>query len=59
MSVVHTAAMILAGGLVALAVQAWLGLKVLSRGWFNLDAAWAASLVAVGAIALATALRPL
>jgi hypothetical protein len=56
-SVVHTATMILAGGMVALAVHAWLGLKVLSKGWLNLDAAWAASLVAVGAIALATALR--
>jgi hypothetical protein len=49
---VHAAAMIAAGGAAALAVHAWLGLKVLSRAWFNLDAAWAVSLVAVGAVAL-------
>jgi hypothetical protein len=43
------------GGLIALAVQAWLGLKVLSRSWFNVDALWAATLVGVGAVALALA----
>ena len=51
-SVVHTAAMILTGGLIALAVQAWLGLKFLSRSWFNLDAVWAVSLIVVGAASL-------
>lgn len=54
-SLVHTAAMIGAGGLIAFAVYAWLGLRVLSRSWFNLDRVWASSLVAVGAIALAAA----
>ena len=56
-SAVHTGAMILTGGLVAVLVQAWLGLRFLSRSWFNLDLVWAASLVAVGAIALSFALR--
>jgi hypothetical protein len=54
-AVVHTVAMILTGGLIAFAVQAWLGLRFLSRSWFNLDAVWASSLVAVGAVALAGA----
>jgi hypothetical protein len=54
-SVVHTAAMILAGGLLAFLVYRWLGLRFLSRSWFNLDLLWALSLVAVGAIALAFA----
>lgn len=54
-SLVHTAAMIGAGALVAFAVYAWLGLRVLSRSWFNLDRVWASSLIAVGALALAAA----
>lgn len=54
-SVVHTAAMIFTGGLIALLVHAWLGLRFLSRSWFNLDAVWAASLVAVGGVALTIA----
>lgn len=52
---VHTGVMLVAGGLMAVAVYAWLGLKVLPRTWLNLDRLWAASLVAVGAIALALA----
>ena len=58
-SLVHAAAMIAAGGLAALAVHAWLGLSVLPKAWLNLDAAWALSLVAVGAVALAMAVAPL
>jgi hypothetical protein len=55
-AVVHTAAMVFAGGAIAYAVHRWLGLNFLSKSWFNLDRVWAASLVLVGAIALATAL---
>jgi hypothetical protein len=51
----HAGAMILAGGLLAVLVHAWLGLRFLSRSWFNLEAVWAVSLVAVGAVALAIA----
>lgn len=51
----HTAAMLIAGGLMAVLVYRWLGLKVLPRTWLRLDAFWAASLVAVGGIALTVA----
>lgn len=50
----HTLAMTLSGGAIALGVYHWLGLKFLSRSWFNLDIVWALSLVAVGAISLLT-----
>ncbi len=47
-SAVHTAAMVAAGGLMAVVIYLWLGLKFLSRTWFNLDRAWAVSLICVG-----------
>lgn len=46
----HTAAMSLAGGVFAVGVYLWLGLKFLTRTWFNLDVVWALSLVLVGSI---------
>ena len=52
-SIVHSGAMIAAGGLCAWLVYRYLGLKFLSRSWFNLDATWAVTLVLVGAISLA------
>ncbi|WP_245283769.1 hypothetical protein [Bradyrhizobium sp. URHD0069] len=55
-SVVHATAMIAAGGCLAWLVYRYLGLKFLSRSWFNLDTSWAASLIVVGAIALALSL---
>jgi hypothetical protein len=55
-SIVHTAAMIAAGGLCAWLVYRYLGLKFVSRSWFNLDATWAATLVLVGAVSLAFSL---
>ena len=54
-SIVHSGAMIAAGGLLAWLVYRYLGLKFVSRSWFNLDAAWAVSLMLVGAISLALA----
>jgi hypothetical protein len=51
-AVVHATAMIAAGGCSALLVYRYLGLKFISRSWFNLDAIWAVSLILVGAIAL-------
>src|SRR5262245_18825373 len=51
-SVVHAVAMIAAGGLLAWLVYRCLGLKFVSRSWFNLDATWAFSLVLVGALSL-------
>jgi hypothetical protein len=52
-SVVHSVAMMMAGGLSAWLVYRYLGLKFVSRSWFNLDATWAVSLVLVGALSLA------
>lgn len=47
-AVVHSVAMVLAGGLIATTIYFWLGLKFLSSTWFNLDIVWAISLVMVG-----------
>ena len=55
-SVVHSIAMIAAGGLLAWLVYRYLGLKFVSRSWFNLDATWAFSLVLVGVLSLAISL---
>jgi len=55
-SVVHATAMIAAGGCVAWLVYRYLGLKFVSRIWFNLDTTWAVSLILVGTIALALSL---
>jgi hypothetical protein len=52
-SFVHAVAMIIAGGVFAWLVYRYLGLKLVSRSWFNLDAIWGLSLVLVGALSLA------
>jgi len=52
-SVVHSVAMIAAGGFSAWLVYRYLGLKFVSGSWFNLDATWAVSLILVGALSLA------
>ncbi|NYH20046.1 hypothetical protein [Paraburkholderia bryophila] len=52
-SAVHAAAMMAAGGLLAWLVYRYLGLKFVSRSWFNLDTVWAVSLVLVGTLSLA------
>jgi hypothetical protein len=54
-SIVHSVAMIAAGGLLAWLVYRYLGLKFVSRSWFNLDATWASSLIFVGALSLSVA----
>lgn len=51
-SVVHSVAMVAAGGCSAWLAYRYLGLKFLSRSWFNLDATWAVSLILVGAVSL-------
>jgi hypothetical protein len=51
-AIVHATAMIVAGGCCAWLAYRYLGLKFISRSWFNLDAIWAASLVLVGTIGL-------
>ena len=55
-SLVHSIAMISAGGCSAWLVYRYLGLQFVSRSWFNLDMIWAVSLILVGAIALAIGL---
>jgi hypothetical protein len=55
-SIVHSAATIAAGGFSAWLVYRYLGLKFVSRSWFNLDTTWAVSLILVGAVALAISL---
>lgn len=55
-AIVHAGAMIAAGGCAAWLTYRYLGLKFIARSWFNLDLIWAASLVLVGAIALAFSL---
>jgi hypothetical protein len=55
-SVVHSAATMAAGGFFAWLVYRYLGLRFISRSWFNLDITWAVSLILVGAIALALSL---
>jgi hypothetical protein len=52
---VHTAAMLLAAGLVAWAIFAWIGLAILRRAWINLDLVWSLVLIATGAIFLVLA----
>lgn len=57
-SVVHSIALFVTGGLLAWAVFRYLGLQLLSRSWFNLDKIWAISLVVVGVLSLAWNLAP-
>lgn len=51
-ALVHSAAMVLAGGGLAAALYYWFGLKVLARAWVNFDLVWATSLILVGAVSL-------
>jgi hypothetical protein len=51
-SVVHTLALFVTGGVLAWLVYRYLGLRFVSRSWFNLDHIWATSLIFVGALAL-------
>jgi hypothetical protein len=51
--------MIAGGGLSAWLVYRYLGLRFMSRSWFNLDGVWATSLVLVGTVSLAFCLNAL
>lgn len=53
-ALIHTLAMTLAGGLLAVLIYYYLGLKFLSRTWFNLDIAWAMTLILVGLFGIYT-----
>ncbi|QPF84720.1 hypothetical protein IC762_34900 [Bradyrhizobium genosp. L] len=52
-ALVHTAATLIAGGLLAYLVYRYLGVRFIARSWLNLESVWAASLIVVGATALA------
>jgi hypothetical protein len=45
---VHSLAMLITTGVVALSVYQWVGLDFLRRGWINLDLIWAAALIGMG-----------
>lgn len=47
---VHTLAMFLVMGLIAVVVYEQIGLAILRRAWFNLDRAWALALIGAGAL---------
>ncbi|HXF56204.1 MAG TPA: hypothetical protein VNO34_01220 [Actinomycetota bacterium] len=49
---VHTVAMVLAAGGIAVLVFERVGLAVLRRAWVNVDLLWALSLVGIGAVTL-------
>lgn len=52
---IHTAAMLVVTGAVAIAVREWLGLAVLRRAWINFDLVWTVALVLTGLVLLFSA----
>ncbi len=52
---VHTAAMLIVTGVVAMTVYEWFGLGFLRRGWLNVDLVWMAALVGAGLFVIARA----
>ena len=53
---VHTLAMLLVTGVIAVVVYEWVGVAFLRRGWINLDRVWAGALLVTGVILVITAL---
>ncbi len=54
---VHTVAMLVAAGAVAVVVYEWAGLAFLRRSWINVDLIWVFALVGAGLILLVMGLR--
>jgi hypothetical protein len=52
--IVHSLAMLVVTGVVALIVYQWAGLDFLRRGWINLDLVWTAALIFMGLWLLVT-----
>ena len=48
--------MIAAGGILAWLVYRYIGLKFVSRSWFNLEVTWGGALILVGALSFALSL---
>jgi len=55
---VHSLAMLVVTGVIAVIVYEWIGLAFLRRGWINLDLLWALALFGAGATLVAPTLRP-
>jgi hypothetical protein len=55
----HTLAMLLVMGLIAIAVYRWIGVGILRRAWFNLDLVWTGTMAVAGGITLVFGLWPL
>jgi hypothetical protein len=51
---VHTSAMLVVTGAIALIVYEWVGLGFLRRGWINVDLAWNLALIGTGLMLLLT-----
>jgi hypothetical protein len=54
----HSGAMLVVAGVVAVVVYQKLGVEVLRRAWVNLDFIWTGALVVVGGLALGLSLWP-
>ena len=50
---VHTTAMVIVSGIIAIVVYDWIGVGFLRRGWINFDWLWTAALGVTGTILLA------
>ena len=48
----HTGAMFVVMGIVAVVVYEWIGLQILRSAWINLDTIWAGALIAAGILSL-------
>lgn len=56
LSLAHTSAMVLSGGVIAWLVYRYLGLQFLRRSWFNFEMLWALCLILIGAVGVVAAL---
>lgn len=55
LTVIHTLAMFVIMGMIAVMVYDVVGLRLLRRGWINLDVIWAGALIVAGAVTLVLA----
>jgi uncharacterized membrane protein len=53
---IHTAAMLMVTGAIAILVYEWIGVAILRSAWINLDLIWVLALAATGAILLTSAI---
>jgi hypothetical protein len=50
--ILHTAALLVVMGTIAVVIYDWIGLAILRSAWINLDTIWAVALVAAGLLSL-------